>query len=65
MAYGHSSGLPPKEAPIMIAEKHKLSLSFSEEGQQHCLCAEVHRAKDTIETQILTQVEPPRHVHLA
>ncbi len=25
MAYGHSSGLPPSEAPVMIAEKRKLS----------------------------------------
>ena len=25
MAYGHSSGLPPVEAPNMIAEKHKLA----------------------------------------
>ena len=28
MAYGHSSGLPPKEAPVMIAEKRKLFFSF-------------------------------------
>jgi len=29
MAYGHSFGLPPWEAPIMIAEKRKLFFSFS------------------------------------
>ena len=29
MAYGHSSGLPPEEAPVMIAEKRKLFFSFS------------------------------------
>ena len=28
MAYGHSSGLPPQEAPVMIAEKRKLFFSF-------------------------------------
>ncbi len=28
MAYGHSSGLPPWEAPVMIAEKHKLFFFF-------------------------------------
>ena len=28
MAYGHSSGLLPWEAPVMIAEKRKLFLSF-------------------------------------
>ncbi len=28
MAYGHSSGLPPWEAPIIIAEKRKLFFSF-------------------------------------
>ncbi len=29
MAYGHSSGLPPYKAPVMIAEKHKLFFLFS------------------------------------
>ena len=29
MAYGHSSGLPPLEASVMIAEKRKLFFSFS------------------------------------
>jgi len=29
MAYGHSSGLPPWEAPVIIAEKRKLFFSFS------------------------------------
>ncbi len=24
MAYGHSSGLPPQEAPVVIAEQRKL-----------------------------------------
>ena len=28
VAYGHSSGLPPNEAPVMIAEKRKLFFSF-------------------------------------
>ncbi len=28
MAYNHSSGLPPEEAPDMIVEKHKLFFSF-------------------------------------
>ncbi len=28
MAYGHSSGLPPWEAPVMIAEKRNLFFSF-------------------------------------
>jgi len=27
MAYGHSSGLLPWEAPVMIAEKHRLFFS--------------------------------------
>ncbi len=27
MAYGHSSGLPPQKAPVMIAELRKLFLS--------------------------------------
>ena len=29
MAYAHTSGLPPQEAPSMIAEKHNLFLFFS------------------------------------
>jgi len=29
MACGHSFGLPPWEAPIMLAEKRKLFFSFS------------------------------------
>ena len=29
MAYGHSSALPPKEAPIMIADKSKVFFIFS------------------------------------
>ncbi len=28
MASGHSSGLPPQEAPVMIAEKRKVLFSF-------------------------------------
>ncbi len=28
MAYGHSSGLPPWEAPVMIAEKRNLFFSY-------------------------------------
>ena len=28
MAYGHSSGLLPQEAPVMMAEKRKLVFSF-------------------------------------
>ena len=28
-AYGHSSGLAPYEAPVTIAEKHKLFLSLT------------------------------------
>jgi len=28
MAYGHSSGLPPWEAPVMIAEKRNVFFSF-------------------------------------
>ncbi len=34
MAYGHSSGLPPWEAPVMIAVKHKLFFSFKMTYQQ-------------------------------
>ena len=33
MAYGHSSGLLPLEAPIMMAEKYKLFLSFLSLGR--------------------------------
>ena len=28
VAYGHSSGLPPQEAPLVIAEKRKLFFTF-------------------------------------
>ena len=28
MAYGHGSGLPPWEAPVMIAERRKLFFLF-------------------------------------
>ena len=34
MAYGHSSGLPPWDAPGMIAEKHKLFFSFVCTGEE-------------------------------
>ncbi len=33
MAYGHSSGLLPLEAPVMMAEKYKLFLSFLSLGR--------------------------------
>jgi len=36
MTYGHGSGLPPYEAPVIIAEKRKLFFFFS-----FCLASDV------------------------
>ncbi len=39
MTYGHSSGLLPQEAPVMIAEKRKLFFSFYRCHRcQHLIC---------------------------
>ncbi len=40
MAYGHSSGLPPLEAPVMIAEKRKLFF-FSRKDDRPTGCVKV------------------------